>query len=379
MKSSKLKILLIITVLLMAGCPVFASQVMDPTDIGVGARPLGMGKAYTAIADDCSALFTNPAGLAQKKNIKVLSMWGNLMAEVPYTVFGVSAPMWGGSIGLGYAGLQVGGIQEAVLVGGVPELTGNEGSFNNSSINIAYAADAANIPVFSNMKVLASSKLGLSVKMVRQDFSGSASFEAGKISGIDMDLGLLSKVNDDTNFGLSIKNLIPGNNIGKDELPMSINAGISKYFSKWNLLTDLDMDMEMNRGLLLRAGCEWNPVAPVKIRLGLDQKPNAGSSITNLAAGVGLMFKMFSFDYAYHTFAGLPELSTHFFSIGITWDEQKADQVKEKVLQPLVQPKPAEKQTIKPKVIPAKKTPAKKTVKKKTSPSKPAKPVSGKL
>ena len=36
-----------------------------------GARPLGMGGAFTAISDDANALFYNPAGLA---NIKVTTV-----------------------------------------------------------------------------------------------------------------------------------------------------------------------------------------------------------------------------------------------------------------------------------------------------------------
>ena len=33
-------------------------------DVGVGARPLAMGEAYTAMADDASSVFWNPAGVA---------------------------------------------------------------------------------------------------------------------------------------------------------------------------------------------------------------------------------------------------------------------------------------------------------------------------
>jgi len=343
-----------------------ASQVLDPTDIGIGARPIGMGRAYTAIADDASSLFTNPAGLAQKKSVKFLTMWGNLMAEVPYNVVGVSVPMWGGTIGLGYAGLQVGGIRESVLVNGVPELTGSEGSFNNSSINLAYATDMMNIPMFSKLKAFSSAEAGITLKMVSQGFSGFSSFEPVENSGFDMDLGLISKISDDTNLGFSIKNLIPGNNISKDELPTSVNVGISRYFSKLNLLTDLDIDMDTTRNLLLRAGFEWSPSEQLKIRMGLDQKPNAGSTITNLAAGIGLSFKGISFDYAYHTFAGLPELSTHFFSICITGEEQKpVVQAEVKNMPVLVQPKAAESKENKVKTSAVKKSkiPAKKQTK----------------
>ncbi|MGQ9707961.1 MAG: hypothetical protein ACUVUR_03690, partial [bacterium] len=32
--------------------------------LGVGARPVAMGQAFTGVADDANALFYNPAGLA---------------------------------------------------------------------------------------------------------------------------------------------------------------------------------------------------------------------------------------------------------------------------------------------------------------------------
>ncbi|HOT77812.1 MAG TPA: hypothetical protein PK467_18640, partial [Candidatus Wallbacteria bacterium] len=38
---------------------------------GVGARQLGMGNAGTAVADDASAVFFNPAGLAFLKNLEL--------------------------------------------------------------------------------------------------------------------------------------------------------------------------------------------------------------------------------------------------------------------------------------------------------------------
>src|SRR5438045_3246800 len=37
--------------------------------IGVGARAAGMGGAYSALADDISALYWNPAGIARLKGI----------------------------------------------------------------------------------------------------------------------------------------------------------------------------------------------------------------------------------------------------------------------------------------------------------------------
>ena len=38
--------------------------------LGVGARPVAMGSAYTAVADDANALFWNPAGLGITKSFQ---------------------------------------------------------------------------------------------------------------------------------------------------------------------------------------------------------------------------------------------------------------------------------------------------------------------
>jgi len=45
------------------------------SDIGVGARPIGMGGAFAAVADDSNATFWNPAGLAQIGRIEFSSMY----------------------------------------------------------------------------------------------------------------------------------------------------------------------------------------------------------------------------------------------------------------------------------------------------------------
>jgi len=49
----------------MAQVPVEAAQRLASPGFGVGARSMGMGNAFTGIADDFSALYWNPAGLAQ--------------------------------------------------------------------------------------------------------------------------------------------------------------------------------------------------------------------------------------------------------------------------------------------------------------------------
>jgi hypothetical protein len=320
----------LILIVLLVGAS-FASQVLDPTDIGGGARPLGMGKAFTGIADDGSAIFTNPAGLSQNKSLTVISMAGSLMTEVPYTIIGASYPALNGTIGIGYVGLGISGINETILVNGTPEITGAQGSYTNSAINLSYATELKNV----SYGIIKSPDVGATLKIISQGLSGG-SFEGGGGTGFDLDLGARSRLTEDMTAGFVVKNIIPGNNFKSDEIPMVIQGGVTKAFNKYNLLTALDA--EYNRTILFHAGCEWNPIRLLKLRLGLDQKPDAGSTTTNLAAGLGVSFGGFAFDYAYHTYAGISDLSTHYFSIGYV-GEARAEEAKP-VTKPSIAPAP---------------------------------------
>src|SRR5437773_9598171 len=52
--------------------------------IPVGTRAIGMGEAYTALADDSSALYWNPAGMSLTNQKEVTFMHSSLMESVHY-------------------------------------------------------------------------------------------------------------------------------------------------------------------------------------------------------------------------------------------------------------------------------------------------------
>jgi hypothetical protein len=87
------------------------------------------------------------------------------------------------------------------------------------------------------------------------------------------------------------------------------------------------------------------------LRVGMDQQYKAEESnfsvASNLTAGVGLFLKGFTFDYAYHSYNGLAENNTHYFSIGfavrkIFEPAEKAEQIKTAVsyFSPVIKAKP---------------------------------------
>ncbi|RPI01330.1 MAG: PorV/PorQ family protein [Calditrichaeota bacterium] len=66
-------------------------------NIDVGARAVGMGGAYTTLADDPSALYWNPAGLALFKNNQVTFNHMNWLADVNLDFAALAVPLhaWG--------------------------------------------------------------------------------------------------------------------------------------------------------------------------------------------------------------------------------------------------------------------------------------------
>src|SRR2546423_897852 len=53
-------------------------------NIPVGARAIGMGEAYPALADDASSLYWNPAGIALLNQSEASFMYNQLFEDLTY-------------------------------------------------------------------------------------------------------------------------------------------------------------------------------------------------------------------------------------------------------------------------------------------------------
>jgi hypothetical protein len=83
-------------------------------ELGSGARPLGMGGAFVALADDGNAPFYNPAGLAWENGVTVSSLFARQFDALNYAAFSLAFPYFGvsglalasGTIGTGETAFQ---------------------------------------------------------------------------------------------------------------------------------------------------------------------------------------------------------------------------------------------------------------------------------
>jgi hypothetical protein len=84
---------------------------MQFLEIGVSPRADGLGGAFTAIADDASAVYYNPAGMVQLENTQLMISHIDYPVDIAYNFVGLVLPLRvGGHLGLGYYGLDAGDI-----------------------------------------------------------------------------------------------------------------------------------------------------------------------------------------------------------------------------------------------------------------------------
>ena len=99
---------------------------------GVGARAMGMGRAYVSVSNDASSVYWNPAGMMELRQAEVSSMYSNLYYDAQYSHFGAVLPRLlenpkgalarflagpNTAFGLGWVGLGMVGFQQTTATG----------------------------------------------------------------------------------------------------------------------------------------------------------------------------------------------------------------------------------------------------------------------
>jgi hypothetical protein len=195
-------------------------------------------------------------------------------------------------------------------------------SADNRIIAGGNAFDYAN-RVFSlvyGREIIENLAAGATFKFFSKEFGGIADASG---TGYDLDLGIVWKPMEKLSLGLSQQNTLPfdmGAKItwgtGTEEgIPSNTKLGAA-YTPIDPLLLALDLDMAQDKPLVIHGGVEWKAMDFLAVRGGFEQSPTSNTeTTTNFTAGLGFLFKDFSFDYCYYLDNVLNANSTHYFAL----------------------------------------------------------------
>lgn len=259
--------------------------------LGYSARALGMGGAFTSIADDGSALLWNPAGLSQLKNIELTGMYSILSLGRQQNYASVSLPVSNiGTFGIGF-------IQYGVYDIDKRDEDGNPiGTFSDNEMAIIVGLGRT----FHNFI-----SYGASFSYLMHTIDES------KANGIGFDVGVIAHdIFDMVNIGMSIKSLssnLKWDNTGtKEEIPYVMKTGASIKVPSIPLIGSLDYEIIQNGDNNIHVGAQYQILREFLIRAGYS-----GDHVT-----AGCSFKIpiknanLQIDYAYDPMTSL-DFSDH--------------------------------------------------------------------
>ena len=244
---------------------------------GAGARAFSMGRAFTAVANDASAAYWNPAGLGDLHYKEFLGTYGLLSLERKHNYLSLAIPTLNkGTLSISWINLGVNDIEGRDIEGEVTNM------FSNSE-NAFY---------FSwGKKVTPKMSLGITAKLLIH------SLEDHRANGHGFDAGLLYKVNPQVKLGLVIQDVgasLSWDTDHKDTIPRSTRLGAAYTLANFPALFAFDYEMVQNQSSRYHLGAEATLLANGGLRMGLDNgRFSAGGFLT-----VPIGDKMVRADYS---------------------------------------------------------------------------------
>lgn len=297
--------------------------------IGLGARAIGMGGAFVAYANDVTAQYWNPAGLARVTGGEATFGHISWIADIGIEYAAVSYELQGfGSVGFTVTSLGMDGIPVTTI--DKPEGTGEKYNAGDLAISVSYSRNLTE--AFS---------IGFSAKYVHEYLWHMSS------SGFAFDIGTLftAPFLNGIRLGASISNFGPkmkldgrdtyvifrtgsaGKNVVNAEyqlnefdLPLTFRVGLSSDLYKtddWKLTASVDAIHPNDNTEYLNSGMEIGWSDMLFLRVGYKSLFEKNSE-QGLTAGAGINYRLTSgvsvvIDYGYLDFGRLD--AVHLISV----------------------------------------------------------------
>lgn len=304
--------------------------------IDVGARSVAMGGAFVAVANDASAMFWNPAGIATLSNPEVFVSYTKWLADINYNYSGFVLPLqkWG-AFGLNASFLSMDAMERTTI--DEPNGTGEFFDAGSLAFGLCYAKSLTD-----------RFAIGFNGKYIRESIYHS------RAQGVALDIGtLFTTPLYGMKLGMSISNfgtkmrmtgddmlvqhdidpMIAGNNgnISADlrtdafDLPLLLRIGVSldvlQGMQNNHLIVSMDALHPNDNKECLNVGCEYMYKNQIYLRAGYKSlfSPDSQQGLT-LGGGIKLGIssgRKLALDYAYQDFGILTNVQR--FSIGFTF------------------------------------------------------------
>lgn len=272
--------------------------------IGVGARAVGTGEAFVAVANDPSAIYWNPAGLASMQRREVALNHVSWPADVNYemAIFVLPVQKLGGALAF-QAGVLATEIEETTEL--QPFGTGRSFFYSDAVLGVAYARRWTD-------KLL----VGAGLKFVREDLGQDVGGPATNAMLIDvgsiyyLGYGSVRIATSLSNFGSQLRpsgdfvSPITGEERSYDSFdpPTVFRYGIAFEpieNASQKLTTSLEINQPADNAQVIKAGMEWS----WERRLALRGGYNFSADALKLSAGAGLYASLgatqITVDYAF--------------------------------------------------------------------------------
>ncbi|MFH1562334.1 MAG: PorV/PorQ family protein [Nitrospirota bacterium] len=250
-------------------------------EFGVGARACAMGEAFTGIADDFSAVYWNPAGIAQIQDLEFNFMHNDWFQGIKYEFVSTILPLEEEMGAIGLSGII---LKTDDIVG-----RDTSGDFTSN-----FEAKDSILCLSFGQKLTEELMWGANIKQV------NLKIENDKTNEFAFDFGGLYKFQDtELTLGAVVQNI--GKNmkfIEKNEkLPLIFRLGASYKLIEKNVLLSLDIGKSVASNIKFNLGAEYYLTTLLKLRGGYNSTNDTDNGWT---AGVGFKIKdIFELDYAY--------------------------------------------------------------------------------
>lgn len=279
-------------------CSLFASNKNVGTTggqflkIGAGARPVGMGEAFTGLADDVNAIAWNPAGLGRLSSPQFTAMHSQWFQEADYEFVAAAYPFAWGTLGLGMSSLSVDNIEKRLADTDAPDgVFDSRDAAYTLSYGLALGDDWA---------------VGANAGYVRQQLDGQS---AGAVSA---DVGGLWRTpHDPLTVGLAVRHI--GSELKfvdeGDPLPLVTTLGLGYKLLEDRLSLGVDVRLPRDNDVQFGGGAEFSqPVVgdlTGSLRAGYNTAGTDPDGLTGLSAGLGLSWRQWGFDVAWVPYGDL--------------------------------------------------------------------------